>query len=332
MELFSASKRLKGRSMCKVSVIIPNYNGKKYLKDCLDAMENQSFHDFEVLLIDNGSTDGSQEYVRTSYPWVKLISLKENTGFCGAVNQGIRNSRSPYVILLNNDTIAENKFIEELIKEIESKPKAFSCQAKLLEMKHPDKIDDGGNYYCALGWAFADGKGKKESSYNREKQIFAACAGAAVYRRELLKKTGLFDEEHFAYLEDMDIGYRGRLLGYENWFCPKARVLHVGSGTTGSRYNLFKVRYSSRNNIYLIYKNMPLLQIIWNAPLFFLGFAVKLVFFTAKGFGREYAAGLKNGITISIKNKGKKFRADSAKRYVKIQMELYKNLGRFLLK
>ena len=220
MELLSAPKRLKGRNMCKVSVIIPNYNGKRYLKDCLEAMKVQSFRDFEILLIDNGSQDGSQEYVEKAYPWVRLIALKENTGFCGAVNEGIRNSSSPYVILLNNDTIADKDFVGELIRAIEEKPRAFSCQGKLLQMKDKNKIDDAGNYYCALGWAFADGKGKQEKAYEREKKIFASCAGAAVYRRELLDKTGLFDEEHFAYLEDMDIGYRGKLLGYENWFCP----------------------------------------------------------------------------------------------------------------
>lgn len=332
MELFPAAKRLKGRSMCKVTVIIPNYNGKKYLKDCLDAMEKQSFPDFEVLLVDNGSDDGSQEYVEKEYPWVRLISLSENTGFCGAVNQGIQNSTGPFVILLNNDTIADRNFVEELVKAIEKRNRAFSCQAKLLEMRDQDKIDDAGNYYCALGWAFADGKGKPEAEYNKEKKIFASCGGAVIYRRELLEKTGLFDEEHFAYLEDLDIGYRGRLLGYENWYCPKARVLHVGSGTTGSRYNLFKVRYSSRNNVYLIYKNMPLLQIVWNFPLLVLGFAIKMAFFTVKGFGKEYGAGLKNGISISLKNREKKFHAPSLKRYAMIQLELYKNLGKFLIK
>lgn len=332
MELFFAAERLKGKSMCKVSVIIPNYNGKKYLKPCLDAMGRQSFRDFEVILVDNGSQDGSQEYTKTAYPWVRLIALKENTGFCGAVNEGIRKSSSPYVLLLNNDTIAEKDFVEELVSAIEKRPKAFSCQAKLLEMQQPERADDAGNYYCALGWAFAEGKGRPESRYTQEKKIFASCAGAAIYRRELLQKTGLFDEEHFAYLEDIDIGYRGRLLGYENWFCPKARVLHAGSGTTGSRYNLFKVRYSSRNNVYLIYKNMPLLQILWNFPLFFFGFGVKLLFFTVKGFGKEYGAGLKNGITLSMKQKEKKFQGGSIKVYLAIQIELYKNLGKLFIK
>ena len=323
---------MKGKRMSKVSVIIPNYNGKKYLRDCLDAMECQSFRDFEVLLIDNGSDDGSGDLIRKEYPWVRRISLRENTGFCGAVNQGIRNSASPFVILLNNDTVADKNFIKELLKAIEDKPQAFSCQAKLLKMKEQDKMDDGGNYYCALGWAFAQGKGRPERDYSREKKIFAACGGAAIYRREILDRTGLFDEEHFAYLEDIDIGYRGRLLGYENWYCPDAKVFHVGSGTTGSRYNLFKVRYSSRNNVYLLYKNMPFLQILWNSPLLITGFAVKAAFFAARGFGKEYLSGLKNGIVISVKNKDKKFKADSPKRYFAIQLELYKNLGKLLKK
>lgn len=323
---------MKGKRMSKVSVIIPNYNGKKYLRDCLDAMECQSFRDFEVLLIDNGSDDGSGDLIRKEYPWVRLIFLRENTGFCGAVNQGIRNSASPFVILLNNDTVADKNFIKELLKAIEDKPQAFSCQAKLLKMKEQDKMDDGGNYYCALGWAFAQGKGRPERDYSREKKIFAACGGAAIYRREILDRTGLFDEEHFAYLEDIDIGYRGRLLGYENWYCPDAKVFHVGSGTTGSRYNLFKVRYSSRNNVYLLYKNMPFLQILWNSPLLITGFAVKAAFFAARGFGKEYLSGLKNGIVISVKNKDKKFKADSPKRYFAIQLELYKNLGKLLKK
>ena len=323
---------MKGKRMSKVSVIIPNYNGKKYLRDCLDAMECQSFRDFEVLLIDNGSDDGSGDLIRKEYPWVRLISLRENTGFCGAVNQGIRNSASPFVILLNNDTVADKNFIKELLKAIEDKPQAFSCQAKLLKMKEQDKMDDGGNYYCALGWAFAQGKGRPERDYSREKKIFAACGGAAISRREILDRTGLFDEEHFAYLEDIDIGYRGRLLGYENWYCPDAKVFHVGSGTTGSRYNLFKVRYSSRNNVYLLYKNMPFLQILWNSPLLITGFAVKAAFFAARGFGKEYLSGLKNGIVISVKNKDKKFKADSPKRYFAIQLESYKNLGKLLKK
>ena len=318
--------------MCEVSVIIPNFNGKQYLKNCLDAMKRQVYRDFEVILVDNGSEDGSADYVREHYPEVRVLTLQENKGFCGGVNAGIRASKSPYVVLLNNDTIAEKYFLKNLVSFMKEHPGTFSCQAKMLKLQDRDKIDDAGNYYCALGWAFADGKGKPETRYNREKKIFSACAGAAIYDKRLLEKTGLFDEAHFAYLEDLDIGYRARLLGYENWFCPKARVYHVGSGTSGSRYNLFKVRYSSRNNIYMIYKNMPLFQIIWNFPLLFLGFSCKALFFARKGFGREYLAGVKNGISLSRENKDKKVSGIKLGRYIEIQWELYKNFIRFLRK
>lgn len=318
--------------MYEVSVIIPNFNGKQYLKNCLDAMKRQVYRDFEVILVDNGSEDGSADYVREHYPEVHVLTLQENRGFCGGVNAGIQASESPYVVLLNNDTIAEKYFLKNLVSFMKEHPGTFSCQAKMLKLQDRDKIDDAGNYYCALGWAFADGKGKPETRYNREKRVFSACAGAAIYDKRLLEKTGLFDEVHFAYLEDLDIGYRARLLGYENWFCPKARVYHVGSGTSGSRYNLFKVRYSSRNNIYMIYKNMPLLQIIWNFPLLFLGFSCKALFFARKGFGREYLAGIKNGIALSRENQDKKVSGIKPERYVAVQWELYKNIIRFLRK
>ena len=312
--------------MCEVSVIIPNYNGKQYLKTCLDALRTQTSRNFKTILVDNGSQDGSREYVQEQYPEVKIVALKENTGFCGAVNAGIRVSASPYVLLLNNDTQAEPEFVENLTKAVKKRKNCFSVQAKMLQMHDKTRMDDAGNAYCAFGWAFAEGKGRPETEYCTERQIFSCCAGAAIYRREILDKIGLFDEEHFAYLEDLDICYRARLRGYENWFCPSARVLHVGSGTSGSRYNLFKVRYSSRNNIYLAYKNMPLAQLIWNSPLLLLGFAAKALFFASKGYGGEYIRGLKNGIQISVKNRDKKVRKVPAGTCLKIQLELYKNM------
>ena len=164
---------------------------------------------------------------------------------------------------------------------------AFACSAKLISYQERDKIDDAGNYYNMLGWAFARGKGKPVSEFETSDRIFAACAGAAIYRREFLEKTGLFDEEHFAYLEDTDIGYRARLLGYENWYEPSAKVYHVGSGTSGSRYNLFKIRYSSRNNIYLIYKNMPVLQILLNLPALYPRFFGKTGLFCIEGIRKR---------------------------------------------
>ena len=310
--------------MKKITVVIPNFNGIQYVERCLDSLKRQTFSEFDVIFVDNGSVDGSRE----KYPWVRVIALAENTGFCKAVNIGIEATQTPYVVLLNNDTEAEPDFLLELYRGIERKKNAFSAAARMLQFHDRGKIDDAGNYYNCLGWAFALGKGKPEEKYRKERKIFASCGGAAIYRTELVKQLGGFDEEHFAYLEDIDLGYRAQIAGYENWYLPKAGVYHVGSGTSGSRYNQFKIRYSSRNNIYLIYKNMPVLQIILNLPFLVAGFGVKILFFALKGFGREYIAGIKNGFQISEKNRKVSFKMRNLPNYFKIQFELWVNIFR----
>ena len=312
----------------EVSVIIPNFNGIAFLDSVHASLEGQTLSNFEVILVDNGSTDGSCSFVTANYPWVHLIELSENFGFCGAVNAGIRAAKAPYVLLLNNDTEVKEDFVEEMLAAIRRHKNAFSCGARMVQYHDRDRLDDVGNYYCALGWSFARGRGKDIHAYETEDKIFSACAGAAIYRKKIIEKIGYFDEEHFAYLEDTDIGYRARIYGYENWYAPKAIVYHVGSGTSGSRYNQFKTRYSSRNNIYLIYKNMPLLQIILNLPFLAVGFLIKFLFFAVKGMGKEYAAGIKNGFSISMKNKKVPFRIKHLPNYCKIQLELWINIIR----
>lgn len=314
--------------MQEVSVIIPNFNGIAYLDGVLGSLERQTMVKFEVIVVDNGSTDGSCQYIMENYSWVHIIELSENFGFCKAVNEGIQLARSPYVLLLNNDVEVKEDFLEQMVAAMHRHKKAFSCAAKMIQFHDRKLLDDAGNYYCALGWAFARGKGKPVQAFEKEQQIFSSCAGAAIYRKKLFDKIGYFDEEHFAYLEDMDVGYRARIYGYQNWYAPKAVVYHIGSGTTGSRYNQFKTRYSSRNNVYLIYKNMPLLQILINLPFLLLGFGIKLLFFAGKGMGKEYAAGVKNGFQISKKEKKVPFSVKRLPAYVKIQVELWVNMLR----
>lgn len=314
--------------MCKVSVVIPNYNGISCLADCLKSLENQTMTDFETIVVDNGSKDGSQLAAKEAYPQIRLIPLDENEGFCRAVNVGIRAAKAPFVILLNNDTKAAPEFVEALYTEIRKIPNCFSCAAKMLQMAHPDRIDDAGDYYCALGWAFADGKDKPEQEYTKAKEIFASCGGAAIYRKEVFEQIGYFDERHFAYLEDIDVGYRAKLHGYVNRFAPKALVYHVGSGTSGSRYNEFKIHHSSRNSVYLIYKNMPLWQIILNSPFLLAGYLMKWLFFIKKGFGKEYAKGVCAGISMSRKGEKADFTGVPFTGYLKIQWELWRNILR----
>jgi len=324
-------------TMIKSTIVIPNYNGIKYIQACLESLYSGTTKEFAVIVVDNASTDGSMEIVRERFPQVQLIVNQHNTGFSHAANQGIKASATPYVILLNNDTLADLSFIHELEKVMdEDKNKnLFSASAKLISLQDRDRIDDAGDYYCALGWAFARGKGKKENKYSKNCDIFAACAGAAIYRRELLEENqvGLFDEEHFAYFEDIDIGYRAKIYGYRNRFAANSIVYHAGSAASGSRYNTFKTRLASRNSIYLIYKNMPFLQILLNLPFLIVGFLIKTVFFVRKGMGLDYVSGLVNGVKLSMSPAGKRHRQKFAQgrfgNYVSIQMELWRNLVKF---
>ena len=318
--------------MSEITVVIPNYNGMKYLAECMTSLcrEQHNAPGYEVLIIDNASVDGSVEYLQKEWcgEGVRLISLPENTGFCHAVNLGIREAKTPYVILLNNDTKAEAGFVRGLYDAIRENEKIFSVSAKMLMWDRPELIDDAGDRYCVLGWAYSRGKGRPAADYDKSVPVFSACGGAAIYRRSVFEEIGYFDEEHFAYLEDMDIGYRARIHGYENWYAPKAVVYHVGSGTSGSRYNQFKTRYSSRNNIYLIYKNMPFLQIVLNLPFLLVGFGTKIIFFSVKDMGKEYLAGIKNGFSISKKDRKVPFSFRNLPNYFKIQLELWINLVR----
>lgn len=324
--------------MSKITVVIPNYNGVKYLKTCLESLyaQEEGTPDFDVLVVDNASADGSVEQAEENFPQVRIIRLEENTGFCHAVNVGIEASDSPYVLLLNNDTKVKSRFIKALHDAIEKDERIFSVSARMLMWDRPDLIDGAGDRYNALGWAYARGKGKSAERYNKSVNVFSACGGAAIYRRSILEKIGLFDELHFAYLEDLDLGYRALIHGYRNVYEPGAEVLHFGSASTGSRYNEFKTRVSSANNIYVVYKNMPLLQLLFNLPCLLAGFVIKWLFFVRKRMGKIYLQGLSVGLKRSFSAPGRahkvKFRWRNLWNYIRIQWQLFVNLFKFITK
>lgn len=311
----------------RVSIVVPNYNGIAFMEKCLQALLADA-PEAEILVVDNGSSDGSRKLVEERFPEVTVIALDKNYGFCRAVNEGLKAANASYVILLNNDTEVLPGFTEELVQALEADKKIFSAAAKMIQMYQPEKIDDAGNFYCALGWAFARGKDKPVEYYEEPDEIFAGCGGAVAYRKSVLEEIGYFDEAHFAYLEDIDIGYRAKIAGYRNVYTPTAKVLHVGSGTSGSRYNEFKVTLSSRNSVYLAYKNMPALQILLNLPLLLVGFGVKYLFFLRKGFGRIYAKGLWEGLKMCRKDAKVKFYWKNLPSYGRIQIALWLNIGK----
>ena len=312
--------------MCEVTIVIPNYNGEKYLVSCLKALYDNTEEDIQVIVVDNGSADQAIVEAKALYPQVRYILLDRNYGFCKAVNIGIRASDTEYVLLLNNDTEIEKGFVESLLLTIKRNQNIFSVEAKMIQYRNRNLLDSAGTYYNALGWAFARGRDTSAERYDTCCRTYAACAGAALYRKKIFDEIGYFDEKHFAYLEDIDVGYRARIYGYINIYEPKAHVVHIGSASTGSRYNEFKVKYSGRNNIYLIYKNMPLLQIILNLPFLAAGFLIKFLFFAVKGMGKEYLAGIKNGFSISHKGRKVPFSMKHLPNYARIQLELWKNI------
>ena len=314
-----------------ISVVIPNYNGLEYLKKCLEALANQSVKDFDIIIVDDASTEKNIEDIIKEYENITLIKHDENKGFAASVNDGIRQSKSEYVFLLNNDAYPESDCIEKLLAALkESSEDVFSIQCMMISAKNRELIDSAGDFFNIFGYARSRGKDKKIEDYNKPGEIFSACAGAAVYKREILRKIGLFDETHFAYLEDVDLGYRARIYGYINKYEPLARVYHEGSATSGSRHNEFKVKLSARNSILVRYKNQTTLQKIVNFPCTQAGILVKLIYFSTKHLGSAYRAGLKEGCALKkdekVRNSKLKFDNKMRRKALKTELELIRNI------
>ena len=249
----------------KATIIIPNINGKGWLKDSIESVYAQTEQDFELIVVDNGSTDESLEQARSycSRPNFTLIENGCNTGFSHAVNQGIARAKSEFVVLFNNDAFAEPQWLAELLRAAESDEKIFAVQSLMIRHFDRELADDAGDYVTWMGFACKTGDGRRASRYTRQKRIFSACGGAALYRKSILDEIGVFDENFFAYFEDVDLSWRANNAGYKNILCPTAKCYHICGASTGAvRYNAFKSQQSGRNSILLPLKNEPLLMLI----------------------------------------------------------------------
>ena len=311
--------------MKKVTVVIPNYNGIEYIDKCMSHLVKQDYRDFNVIVVDNGSTDLSREAALKykDVMDVTVVELGENYGFSRGVNEGIARADSEYVSLLNSDAYAGKRFIGELVHKMDSDDNIFSAQALMLQYRNRELTDSAGDYFSAMGWGFARGRDKKASDYKKDREVFSCCAGAAIYRKSVFGEIGMFDEAFFAYLEDMDMGYRARLAGYINVFVPSAKVLHVGSGFSGSRHNAFKVSLSARNSFLVMYKNFAPWQWLVNMPFIMAGVCIKTAYFARKKLAGAYFKGV-FGFFSQKKNVTKTKAADSTV-YRKIQKELLSN-------
>jgi GT2 family glycosyltransferase len=244
-------------------VVIPNLNGRNLLGDCLTSLERQTFRDFEVVLVDNASDDRSVDFVKDNFRWVtKIIENSENTGFAGASNRGIEASDGEYIALLNNDTEAHSGWLAELLKAADANPDAGMFASKTLFFDDRNIIDTAGHFFYPDG--LNRGRGRleiDEGQYDDKTDVFFPSGCAALYRKAMFDEIGIFDEHHFAYGDDTDIGIRGRLAGWGCLFVPGAVVYHHYSMTTGV-YSPAKVYLVERNRIWVVWKYFPVGRII----------------------------------------------------------------------
>jgi GT2 family glycosyltransferase len=245
------------------SVIIPHWNRREHLDTCLSALRHQQYQDFEVILVDNGSSDGSQAYVREHFPEVRLLELGENQGFTGACNAGYNLARGDYVVLLNNDTEADPGWLAALDGAFARHPHAGILASKLLLFDRRNHFHAAGDYYRVDGIPGNRGVWEQDSGqYDREEQVFGACAAAAAYRREMVSQIGFLDDDFYFSCEDVDIAWRANLAGWQVVYVPRAIVYHKLKATGGSVTGSY---YDGRNFLYLIWKNYPgpLLRRYW---------------------------------------------------------------------
>jgi hypothetical protein len=255
----------------KISVIIPNFNGRNFLATCLASLKRQAFDDFELVLVDNGSDDDSVFLVKKEFPKAIIYVFKDNVGFSRAVNRGIELSAGDYIFLLNNDTELADDCLENIVYFLDEHPEASFLALKMLYFSNRKLINGAGDMLSIYGLACQRGKGENdEGQYENISEVFGACAGAAVYRRELFSDIGSFDEDYFAYLEDIDFSFRAQLKGYKCFYLPSSVVYHVDGGTSRKIPN-FSQFLITRNGLYLVYKNFPVFLFLILSPFLLVG-------------------------------------------------------------
>ncbi len=238
-----------------ISVIIPNWNGARFLPGVLDSLAAQTYPHYEVIVVDNASTDDSVALIARDYPWVRQVLLAENRGLTGGVNAGIAVARGEIIALLNNDAEADPAWLEELARALEAHPEAGAAASKMLLYDRRDVLNSAGDFYTVAGEPGNRGVWERdEGQYDDSVYVFSGCGGAVAYRRAMLDRIGLFDEGLFMYCEDVDLGWRAQLAGYKTVYAPRARVYHRLSATGGG---VIASYYCGRNFVHVLVKDVP---------------------------------------------------------------------------
>jgi GT2 family glycosyltransferase len=239
-----------------VSIVIVNWNGREHLARCLPSLMAQTYRDFEIIIVDNGSSDGSVAFIRQHYPHVHLLQNSENLGFARPNNQAIRLARGRYILTLNNDTELRPNWLQALVSAGHAHPEIGAFASLIVFDGRRHMIDSAGLSVSLAGIGCQNRLGEDVQQVQQPEEVFGVCAAAALYRRELLEDVGLFDEDYFAYYEDVDLAWRARLRGWRAMLVPQAVVYHVHSATSG-RASVFKERLITRNKVWTTLKNYP---------------------------------------------------------------------------
>jgi GT2 family glycosyltransferase len=250
-----------------VSIIIVNYNGEHFLTRCLDSVLKTSYSDFEVIVVDNGSTDGSKGVLKsyTGHQKIKIIINKVNLGFAEGNNVGINVASGNFIVFLNNDTFVEPDWLTELVKVFWSDIKVGAAQSKLLLMDSPSCIDCAGNFSDFHGGTFARGLGEKDMGKYEFDEIFTCKGASMIVSRQVIQEIGVFDTDFFTYYEDTDLCWRIRLAGYKIFYVPTSIVYHKGSGSipmTGDGSFFFQIYLMKRNRITTLLKNYEIKNLV----------------------------------------------------------------------
>lgn len=237
------------------SIIIPNWNGAKFLPACMTALRKQTYPKLEIIVADNASADGSRELLARDYPEVIVVPLPENRGFTGACNAGLKAAHGDYLCLLNNDTEVDPNWVQEVVAAFERHPEAGAVASRMMLFDKRDVFHTAGDFYGVDGWPGNRGAWQHDDGqYDAEMEVFSACGGSSTYRRAMLDQIGLLDDDFFFSMEDVDLGWRAQLAGWRCIYAPKAVVYHMLSATGGGATGSF---YDGRNAIYVLVKNVP---------------------------------------------------------------------------
>jgi GT2 family glycosyltransferase len=244
-----------GEENNKVSIIVVNWNGERFLRDCLGALSGQSYAHCEIVLVDNGSFDNSVCFTRENFPEVKIVALRENRGFTGGNAAGLEIAQGAYIALVNNDARAEKTWLKNLIQPMLRDRTVGICASKLI-FDNTQTLNSAGDGLTTAGVGFNRGLGGNALDFNLPEPVFGACAAAVLYRRRMLDEIGFLDEDFFLYDEDTDLNFRAQLAGWKCIYVPTAVAYHVANATS-RRLSDLHVYYHTRNLEFVWIKNMP---------------------------------------------------------------------------